>query len=399
MSTDTTVAPDFANEPLDVELLDEIASIADGVIQKLKEGSSKEELVFKTGKVAQMAGRTPAAILRLYDPKYTKNPLPEPQKNSQGHRVFTLSDVIGVFDRIRKLPALQYNSDQGVKILAFLNYKGGAAKSTSAIHQAHYLAKKGYRVLLVDLDPQGTTTSLSGFTPDYDFELEDTLAGLYETTDAASFDLRSRTIRIQNWPNLDLLPSNLLMQKTEFTARDTLKKTGHSVFANLSTALQQVRSEYDVIIIDPPPTLGMLSLSAQVAAEGLIVPLQPQMNDLASTVQAIGLFAEQWDGHLQDFPKPKFIRFLMTNHRGSNAEKWCARQIRSIWNTLVLDNAFKHTPEIQGAAVQFSSIYELTQPVNSPETYRRAMYMTNAVCEEIEDLIVSTWETKEGSTA
>ena len=146
------------------------------------------------------------------------------------------------------------------KIIAFANQKGGVGKSTSAINIASALGLLGKKTLIVDLDPQGNTTSGVGInkkqikTSSYDI--------LISRSDTKSAIVKTK------FENLDILPSNITLAGAEFELVDTSNREGR-----FKSAMDKVKDEYDYIIVDCPPSLGLLTLNALVASNGVVVPM------------------------------------------------------------------------------------------------------------------------------
>ena len=145
-------------------------------------------------------------------------------------------------------------------VIAFANQKGGVGKTTSAVNTAASLGVLGYRVLLVDLDPQGSATSGVGVSKKgARFTVRDVLVGGCKASDAV--------VRTE-YEKLDLIPANISLAGAEYDLLD-----GDGAEAHLTNAIQPLRSQYDYIIIDCPPSLGMLTVNAMTASDGVIIPL------------------------------------------------------------------------------------------------------------------------------
>jgi chromosome partitioning protein len=163
------------------------------------------------------------------------------------------------------------------RIVAVLNQKGGVGKTTTVINLATYLAKMGLHILVIDLDPQGNATS--GFGIDK-LQLEKTIyQGLLENVpeDALLIDT---TVS-----NLSLLPSNAELAGAEIrlASMDNRERL-------LSTFLGHSQHNYDLILIDCPPSLGLLTINALVAATDVLIPLQAEyyaMEGLSQLLQVI----------------------------------------------------------------------------------------------------------------
>ena len=147
------------------------------------------------------------------------------------------------------------------KIIAFANQKGGVGKTTSAVNVAASLGVIGYKVLLVDLDPQGNATSGVGVSKkNLKLTIQDVLlekAGVEDVVIQTKFN------------NLSLLPANITLANAEFQLFDADNSQ-----MELKNALLKVKDSYDYVIIDCPPSLGMLTVNALSASDGVVIPMQ-----------------------------------------------------------------------------------------------------------------------------
>ncbi|MBQ9132539.1 MAG: ParA family protein [Clostridia bacterium] len=147
------------------------------------------------------------------------------------------------------------------KIISFANQKGGVGKTTSAVNIASSLGVLGYKVLMIDLDPQGNATSGVGIMKK---NLKTTVFDML-TTDATAESVAIKT----NYDNLSIIPANTSLARAEYELGDV--ENGEYV---MKKKLDAIRDSYDYIIIDCPPSLGMLTVNAMTASDGVVIPMQ-----------------------------------------------------------------------------------------------------------------------------
>jgi chromosome partitioning protein len=177
------------------------------------------------------------------------------------------------------------------RILALANQKGGVGKTTTAVNLSAYLAARGFRTLLIDIDPQGNATSSLGIDKEscayavYDALLDDTPL--------------AETIVPTGQERLALVPSTSVLLGSETEAALTGAERREHRLADALAALPP--DAYDLALIDCPPSLGLLTLNALVAAEGVVIPIQCEFLALEGLVQLsnnIGLVKRTFNNRL-----------------------------------------------------------------------------------------------------
>ncbi len=164
--------------------------------------------------------------------------------------------------------------DRILQVVAFANQKGGVGKTTSAVNTAVVLAARGLRVLLLDLDPQGNTTSSLGIEKaELDGSMYDLLVQSLDFKNVVQREVRS---------NLDMIAttSDLAGAEIELVGEPNRER-------RLAQALHSARHDYDIALIDCPPSLGLLTLNGLTAANSVVIPIQCEFLALEGVTQLI----------------------------------------------------------------------------------------------------------------
>lgn len=160
------------------------------------------------------------------------------------------------------------------RIISLSNQKGGVGKTTTCINLAAYLAELGQKVLVIDLDPQGNAGSGLGVHKD---ELNQTIYNVI----IEGLDIRKIIVQ-SSIPNLELVPANIHLSGAQVELLDYEQRE-----FKLTYALSGIRNDYDFVLIDNPPSLGILTLNSLTASDSVLIPLQCEYYSLEGLTQLL----------------------------------------------------------------------------------------------------------------
>lgn len=326
---------------------------------------------------------------------HAEGTLPEPEDVRAGRRYYSAQDIwtaraaLEQTSRTKGRYVPSRAQGEKLQIWQLMNFKGGSSKSTTTIHLAHYFALHGYRVLVVDLDPQGSLTSMCGISPEIEFD------GL-TIYDAIRYDdpVPMGDVVVETYfPGLSLAPARLLLSEFE-TESAVHSNSDQPFFARITQALAQVESDYDIVLIDSPPQLGFLTIAGMAAASSILVPLTPSMLDVSSTAQFLELAGaymaviEEAGARLQY----DHFKFLITRDEPTDVP---SQQLTSFMRALFQDRVMSATAlkstAISDATMLKQSIYEVVRSEMTRATYDRARGSMDAVGQEVEAMIKQAW--------
>ncbi|WP_408595168.1 plasmid partitioning protein RepA (plasmid) [Paracoccus marcusii] len=349
---------------------------------------------FTSGEVADLLGVKDAYLRKLN----LDGRGPSPETRAGGRRYYSPADIQALREMLEKgakspgtyLPGRR--TDDHMQVIAVINFKGGSGKTTTAAHLAQKLALDGYRVLGIDLDPQASLSALHGFQPEFDLLDGGTLYDAIRYDDPVPL---RRVIQQTYFTNLDLIPGNLdLMEFEHDTPRALMERSGNLFFTRIGDKLAEVQDDYDVIVIDCPPQLGFLTMSALSAATAILVTVHPQMLDVMSMCQfllmtsnLLGVVAEAGGDMNYDW-----LRYVVTRYEpGDGPQNQMVSFMRSLFGDHVLNHPVLKSTAISDAGITKQTLYEVEKSQFTRGTYERAMESLNSVNGEIEGLIQAAW--------
>jgi chromosome partitioning protein len=248
-------------------------------------------------------------------------------------------------------------------VISIANQNGGVAKTTTAINVAAGLANEGYKVLLIDADPQTNATQVF-IHPDIEINLEESLYNVI-----IKFAPLNTVIRETRFPNLHFVPSHIRLSGVDLELAQAFDNRS----ARLKTAIDPIREKYDYIIIDNPPALGLMTINSFAASDKILVPVSTAFFALSGLVQlqeTITFVKQQLN------PGIEILGVLCTFYEKTNVSKDVERQLKvyfpdKIFNTVIPKNVsleeahsnhthiFDYSPSSAGARAYKSFVREL----------------------------------------
>ncbi len=309
-----------------------------------------------------------------------------------GRREFSLAEA-RQWTRAYRTDCMRPEGQKAITIVSS-NFKGGSNKTTTAMVMAQGLSLRGHRVLVIDCDPQGSLSTLFGLLPGADVDREQTILPLCLGDEE---DLRS-AVRPTYWDGLDLIAASPSLFDAEFALPGMAKADARARFWEvLNDGLEPLRAEYDVIIIDTPPSLSYVTMNALFAADGLVVPIPPSALDYASLAQFWTLFTDLGVALEKRSITPKhfdFVHVLLTQVEPDSQDPTTTqvrRWIQSVYGEYLLPIEIPKTAATTSKAADFGTIYDAGRNDMNARTYKRAIEAYDRLVELVEASIIKTW--------
>lgn len=368
---------------------EEISARLDNLrLQKFPPNAQKTLRSFSIAEVSHFIGVSQSYIKKLH--LEGKGGV-EPETSQSGRRSYTAEQMHALQKYLDRSP--RRKPGEPLKIISVVNFKGGSGKTTTAAHLAQHLALTGHRTLAIDLDPQASLTALHGIQPELDRNLSYYDSLRYDDDRRPLADV----IRKTNFPLLDIVPANLELQEYEYDTPLAIQQNpaaGRTFYTRIGETLAQVDDQYDIVVVDCPPQLGYLTLTALTASTSVLITVHPQMLDLMSmsqfllmlggilsTIEEAGVKVElDWFSYLvtrfepTDIPQAQMVGFM-----------------QSMFVENMLKNPMLKSTAISDAGLTKQTLYEVERNTMTRSTYDRAWEALASVNAEITALIHKSW--------
>lgn len=370
------------------------ASLDKHMMSSFAPDQSKELRSLTSAEVSGLLGLSTSHLRKLhFDGK-----IPKVKADGRGRKQYTSRDLFDIRVALARNSKTPQNflpgrvGNEHMQIIAVTTFKGGSGKTTSTAHLAQALNLRGYRVLVCDLDPQASLSSMFGLRPE--LELDESIT-LY---DAIRYDepvpIRD-IIQKTYFHNLDIAPGGLILSEYETETPHAMRKgVTPPFYLRLRSALDQVSDEYDIVLIDCPPQLGFLTMSALVASTGILIPVIPNMIDVASLSQYLTMATSllkvvEKSGQYLDYD---FMRYVLCRYEPSDTpQSQMASFLRMHFGSRLMTEAFVKSTAVSDAGLRQNTLYEALRGEITRSTLDRALESFDGVAKELESTIKTAW--------
>lgn len=404
-----------ARPATELDDLIEMAANASGVLEGLRDAMldpypRKQAPEFTSHQVATLCGFDRTA---LKNKEATTKTVRGRIKEGSNQKIYTLEETI---NSVKDFSGEFFRPNGAqAKVIGVCSYKGGVGKTTSAVSIAQGLTLKGHKVLLVDMDGQGSATTLFGISPELEIGFADTVAS---EINQESPDF-SKLVRETYWHNLDLIPASASVLFTEFyipmlvsEARE--KDIPFNMYGCVHNGLKVVKEVYDVIVFDTSPSLNYLTQNAIFASDMIFSPCPQKSLDLASLSQFWAIFSElsasakypdrenlsapaQAAKDFMSTKKYDVVEVFMSmtkpdkDEMGQTVKGWLKQSYKEhFWDIGIPESTI---PEIQSA--QLKTVFDMSGKETNTQSYKRYKEPLDALINHINHELHLAWKRNE----
>ncbi|MDK9785132.1 AAA family ATPase [Vibrio sp. B172a] len=333
----------------------------------------------------------------------------DPRRHEDSQWSIDLKEMYSVRDllpvTLRKEPKFERSESQSTQVIVIQNQKGGVGKTVSAATVASGLATEfhqEYRVGLIDMDGQATLSMY--YAPEADQEgnlsVGDLIMRNFDLDQNETFQQAvSEAFLETTIPNLRILPASQSDRAIEgWFHEQVFSQKLLSPYSILAEIIEAVKSEFDIIIIDTPPSLGYATYNAYFAATSVVFPLSITENDIDATCSYFSYIPQVWallananhDGY-------DFMKILLTNHRDSSTTTELMNSLYDHFAPYLYSKEFKHSEAIRQASSLLSTVFDMSKSEypKSKSTFQTAQQNSYEVTSQIQRDILNVWREQE----
>ncbi len=321
-----------------------------------------------------------------------KGALPQGEMNETGtRREFTLKEA-RAWANFHRQSYMRPKGSRAV-VMTVASFKGGVTKTSTSVMLAQALSLRGHeKVLLIDLDPQGSATTLMGISPEADVGEEKTAAAVFYGGEES---IRS-AIQPTYWDGVDIVAASSALFNVEFILpANQVQDPSYEFWDVLNKGLEEIKDDYSIIIIDTPPSLSYSTVNALMAADGVLVPIPPSSLDFASSAQFWSIFGDLAENLVKQRNIKKsyeFIHVLLARVDISDLSNTLVRGwINTAYAEKVLPVEIPKTTVTSSSSAEYNTVYDISKYEGNARTYKRAREAYDRVADYIEQSIRAAW--------
>ncbi len=392
-----------------LEAMTALAEHANGMIEEVRSTmldphTRKKPPTFTGAQVARMAGIESKQMSYLA----RRGDLPGgTHLVNGGRRYFTLAEARTYVQKLSGIPAKPTSARAAV--IAVVNFKGGSTKTSTTFNLAQGLTLRGRRVLIVDLDAQASSTTLTGMIPPIEVGDDETAAPLYyKVRPPSEMEPEGFTppltleyaVQSTYWDGLDIVPAAPGLYNAEILLPISSQNPDVQWWDVLNKAIEPLRDQYDYIIFDTAPALSYLAVNAVMASDGLLMPIPPETLDYASSVSFWTMLAETVAGlvarrgYEKDFA---FMRVLLSKVDKAFSTSMVRDWIMSTYGQYMLPVEVPKNMAGSLSAIKLGTVFDMEKSdVRGAgvgvgvETYDKLRESYEKVCELIDHTVMSS---------
>jgi len=373
------------------------AALNSQAVQNLSPDKRKSDQPLRRFTIREMADlcfRMNYNTLRHY--LKTIDGLPEGEMETGNKKTYSLAEIHEIQGKLYKLGKIpedlwpqKKENEEATKLLV-TNLKGGVAKTSTVANLSQFLACRGFRVLIIDFDPQSSCSDLFDVLADIDG-----LPSIYDVIKYDDSDIIpvSDAIQPTYFENIDIIPGSMNLTEFEYETAAAARE-GIPFHHKVRDVLQVVEQSYDVILFDTPPHMSFAVIATLIACNSMLVPLTAGMLDVVSLVKFMELAANTLD-QLEGEDKSSahtydFIRVILTKYAPHDAAQMqLASFLRSTLGAGMMKSDFLDSTAISDAGNTMNPLLEVDPSSFTRKTYDRIFESLQNIALEIEEEIMA----------